>query len=123
MAGRCPTSNMGEAMKPTRIIRFVLAAGLLAGVGVAQNLDVAAASTGDHDRGALFVSPLGARTNSGNSCLHARYATIQSAVTAAPKWATVVVCKGTYTEDVVVSAPLTLEGRNATIKGTATTAF
>ena len=107
----------------TRMIRVVLAAGLLAGVGVAQNLGVAAASTGDHDTKAIYVSALGAPTNSGNSCAHAQYTTIQSAVTAAPKWATVVVCKGTYMEDVVVSSPLTLEGRNATIKGTATTAF
>src|ERR1039457_7679841 len=37
MPGRCPTSDMGEAMQATRIIRVVLAAGLLAGVGVAQN--------------------------------------------------------------------------------------
>jgi parallel beta-helix repeat protein len=114
---------MGEAMIGTRIIRFILAAGLLAGVGVAQNLDVAAASTGDHDRGAIFVSRLGAPTNSGESCATARYKTIQSAVNAASKWATVIVCKGTYAEDVVVSSPLTLKGRDATIKGTATTAF
>jgi Right handed beta helix region len=110
-------------MEAARIVRVVLAAGLLAGVGVAQNLGVASASAGDKDRGAIFVSPLGTPTNSGKSCETARYATIQSAVTAAPKWATVVVCKGTYTEDVVVSSPLTLTGRDATIMGTATTPF
>src|ERR1035441_922639 len=98
IAGRCPTSDMGEAMKATRIIRFVLAAGLVAGIGIAQNLDVAAASTGDHDRGAIFGPPGGAPPNSGESCAPARYKTIQSAVTAAPKWATVVVCEGTYRE-------------------------
>ena len=110
-------------MKATGIIRFVLAAGLLAGAGVAQNLNVAAATTGDHDRGAIFVSPRGASTNSGESCATARYRTIQSAVNAAPKWATVVVCEGTYQQDVVVSSPLSLQGRDATIKGTATTKF
>src|SRR6202035_61734 len=110
-------------MEAARIVRVVLAAGLLAGAGVAQNLGVVSASAGDTDRGAIFVSPLGTPTNSGKSCETARYATIQSAVTAAPKWATVVVCKGTYTEDVVVSSPLTLTGHDATIMGTATTPF
>ncbi len=110
-------------MEATRIARVVLAAGLLAGVGAAQNLGAASASTGDHDKGAIFVSPLGAPGNPGGSCDTARYSTIQAAVTAAPKWATVIVCKGTYTEDVVVSAPLTLKGRDATINGTPTTTF
>ena len=108
-------------MEATRILRVVLAAGLLAGVGVAQNLGGASASAAG--RGALFVSPLGSPTNSGKSCDSARFTTIQSAVLAAPRWATVVVCKGTYTEDVVVSSPLTLKGRDATIRGTATTTF
>ena len=53
----------------------------------------------------------------------ARYKRIQSAVNAAPKWATVVVCEGNIQEDVVVSSPLTLKGRDATIKGTAKTRF
>jgi hypothetical protein len=110
-------------MEAARIIRVVLTAGLLAGVGAAQNIGVAAASTGDHDTKAIFVSRLGTPTNSGKSCADARYKRIQSAVNAAPKWATVVVCEGTYTEDVVVSSPLTLKGRDATIKGTAATAF
>jgi parallel beta-helix repeat protein len=107
-------------MEATRFARVMLAAGLLAGVGVAQNLGVASASTADH---AIFVSRHGNPTNSGNSCQTARYTTIQSAVNAAPKWATVVVCKGTYAEDVVVSKPLTLKGRDATLKGTTTTTF
>jgi parallel beta-helix repeat protein len=110
-------------LEAARIVRVLLTAGLLAGVGVAQNLGVASASAGDQDRGAIFVSPHGTPTNSGKSCETARYATIQKAVNAAPKWATVVVCEGTYKEDVVVSSPLTLQGRDATIKGTATTGF
>jgi parallel beta-helix repeat protein len=101
----------------------VLTAGLLAGVGVAQNLGVASASAGDQAGGAIFVSPHGTLSNSGKSCETARYATIQSAVNAAPKWATVVVCEGTYKQDVVVSSPLSLQGRDATIKGTAKTGF
>ncbi|MDQ2960087.1 MAG: right-handed parallel beta-helix repeat-containing protein [Candidatus Dormibacteraeota bacterium] len=101
----------------------MLTAGLLAGVGVAPNVAVAAASSGGHHTQMIFVSPQGTPTNSGKSCATALYTTIQSAVNAAPSRATVVVCKGTYAEDVVVSSPLTLSGRNATIQGTATTAF
>src|SRR6202166_1356881 len=116
-------------MEATRILRVVLAAGLLAGAGVAQNLGVASASaagvasTVAADKGALFVSPLGSPGNSGKSCATAQFTTIQSAVLAAPKWATEVVCKGTYAEDVVVSSPLNLEGRHDIIKGTPTTTF
>ncbi len=110
-------------MQAARKIRVIFTAGLVAGAGLALNLGVASASANSHDSDAIFVSPAGASTNSGESCNTARYATIQSAVNAAPKWATVVVCKGTYTEDVVVSAPLDLEGRNATIKGSPTTTF
>jgi parallel beta-helix repeat protein len=105
-------------MELARTVRIVVAAGLLVGAGLVQNVGVASAS--DHDTGALFVSPSGSPANPGKSCETARYSTIQSAVNAAPKGATVVVCKGTYTEDVVVSSPLTLTGRDATIQGNAT---
>jgi hypothetical protein len=76
---------------------------------------------GDHgERVVLFVSPSGKATNSGESCATARYSTIQSAVDAAPSRATVVVCANpkAYVEDVVVSKPLSLTGRSATIQGT-----
>ena len=112
---------MGEAMKATRIVRFVLAAGLLAGVGVAQNLDVAAASTGDHDRGAIFVSTRGATTNSGefvrNRALHDDPVSSECRPEVGHRGR----LQGNVMEDVVVSSPLTLKGRDATIKGTATT--
>ncbi len=48
-------------------------------------------------------------------CAKTPYSTIMSAVTAANPGATVVVCPGTYTEDVVVAKALTLIGENATI--------
>ena len=108
-------------MQAARTIRVILTAGLVAGAGLALNLGVTSASANSHDSDAIYVSPVGASTNSGESCNTATYTSIQAAVNAAPKWATVVVCKGTYTEDVVVSAPLNLEGRNATIKGSPTT--
>jgi hypothetical protein len=78
--------------------------------------EVAQASEGDHhhgDRhgeghrdGLLFVSPSGTSNSAGDSCDTAAYSTIQSAVDAAPAGGTVIVCSGTYSEDVIVSAPL-----------------
>jgi Right handed beta helix region len=56
----------------------------------------------------------------GQGCSSAPYSTVQSAVNAAPARATVVVCKGTYTEDVVIDHPLVLKGkRGAKIHGSA----
>jgi hypothetical protein len=63
----------------------------------------------------LFVSPTGLPANSDHSCGSAKYAKIQSAVSAAPSGARVVVCQGVYHEQVVVQKALVLEGRNATI--------
>jgi len=65
--------------------------------------------------GTLYVSPTGASTNSGTSCDQARYSTIQTAVTAAAPGSTVVVCAGSYAEDVTVGEALTLQGQNAVI--------
>ncbi|MGH3267375.1 MAG: right-handed parallel beta-helix repeat-containing protein, partial [Trebonia sp.] len=47
--------------------------------------------------------------------------TVQSAVDAARRGATVIVCRGSYTEDVIISSPLTLSGRRgAVIHGSST---
>ncbi len=48
-------------------------------------------------------------------CSDAPYSTISSAVAAASAGATVVVCPGTYTEDVVINKALMLTGQGATI--------
>ncbi len=48
-------------------------------------------------------------------CSNAQYSTIQSAVTAAPNQALVVVCPGTYAEDVSVPHPVQLVGLHATV--------
>ena len=60
-------------------------------------------------------------SNDGSSCDAATFSTIQSAVDAASAGDTVVVCAGTYPEDVVVSTPLTLVGDDAVIQGVPTT--
>jgi parallel beta-helix repeat protein len=71
-----------------------------------------------HHRMTLFVSPTGAPANTGTSCTQAAYSTIQSAVAGAAPGGTVVVCAGTYAEDVAIAQPLTLQGKNAVINAT-----
>ena len=76
---------------------------------------------GGHRGGALFVSSSGSSGNTGRSCGSATYSTIQSAVDAASPGATVIVCPGTYTEDVIISTPLRLVGLpGATVQGSPT---
>ena len=73
---------------------------------------------GDHGHSGpptLFVSASGQSGNSDWSCNSAAYSTISAAVSAASPWSTVVVCPGTYSEQVVISEPLTLVGHDATI--------
>ena len=82
---------------------------------------------GDHGYGhhfrhhdVLFVSPDGQSGASDRSCDSAAYSTVQSAVDAAPASGTVFVCSGAYTEDVIISSPLTLTGHDAVINGSST---
>jgi nitrous oxidase accessory protein NosD len=94
----------------------MLALLLVAGVVTAQAGAASAATTGNngHHR-TLFVSPHAWPWGADRSCRSARFRTIQSAVNAARPGSTVVVCKGTYHEQVVVNKPLSLEGQRATI--------
>jgi Right handed beta helix region len=109
-----------------RLGRLALAAAVCAVAVLAQSA-VAGASTGRWDGfghhgmgGALYVSPSGAAGSADRWCGSAAYSTIQSAVNAAPSGGTVIVCPGIYTEHVVISSPLTLAGRDATIDATST---
>jgi nitrous oxidase accessory protein NosD len=94
----------------------MLALLLVAGVVTAQAGAASAATTGNnsHHR-TLFVSPHAWPWGADRSCRSARFRTIQSAVNAARPGSTVVVCKGTYHEQVVLNKPLSLEGQRATI--------
>ncbi|MFL5860520.1 MAG: nitrous oxide reductase family maturation protein NosD, partial [Solirubrobacteraceae bacterium] len=75
---------------------------------------------GHGNQGTLFVSSSGSSGGAGYSCATANYSTIQSAVDAAPAGGTVIVCPGTYTENVVISQPLKLQGLGATVHGAST---
>jgi hypothetical protein len=96
---------------------------LIAGTVMAQTGVASAAVQGGNggQHGTLFVSPRANGHNSDRSCGSARFRTIQSAVKAAPAGGTVVVCKGTYHEQVVVNKPLSLVGSRATIDETGVT--
>ena len=109
-------------MRSNRFMRLaaaLLAPLLAAGVVVAQ-AGTAFADGGHHSR-ALYVSASAKHWDSDRSCRSAAFKTIQSAVNAAPAGGTVVVCPGTYHEQVVISKPLTLTGKHATIDQTGVT--
>ena len=109
-------------MRPNRFVRLavaLLAPLLVAGVVVAQ-AGTAFAGTGHHGH-VLYVSARAKQWNSDRSCRSAAFKTIQSAVNAAPAGGTVVVCPGTYHEQVVIAKPLTLTGKQATIDETGVT--
>jgi nitrous oxidase accessory protein NosD len=108
-------------MKSNRIMRLagaLLAPLLAAGAMIAQT-GAASASTGalaggGHGR-VLYVSPHAKSHNADQSCRSAAFRTIQSAVNAARAGGTVVVCAGTYHEQVVIAKPLSLVGQQASI--------
>ncbi len=105
-----------------RITGWVLAPLLVAGVVTAQAGAASAATTGNggHHQ-TLYVSPHAWPWGADRSCRSARFRTIQSAVNAARPGSTVVVCQGTYHEQVVITKPLALEGQRATIDETGVT--
>ena len=106
-------------MKSKRAIGLagtLLAPLLVAGAVIAQTGAASAgvAGQGGH-HGSLYVSQDAGQNNADRSCGSAAFRTIQSAVNAAPAGGTVIVCKGTYHEQVVTSKPLSLVGLQATI--------
>ena len=117
---------IGFQCRTARVHRLLLgvvtaAVVTLASGGAALASDHGRHGDGRHQHGGVFVSPSGTEGSDDRSCDSAAYSTIQSAVNAAPSGGTVVVCAGTYTEDVVISQPLTLTGlRGANIQGAPT---
>jgi len=99
---------------------LLLAAALLAGSVTAA----AGADRGHHgDHGhhrhgrtaALYVSSKGTTGAADRNCHSAAFASVQAAVDAAPAGGTVVVCRGTYSEDVVIAKPLRLLGTHGAV--------
>jgi hypothetical protein len=86
---------------------------LVAGAMLAQ-AGPAAAGTAGH-QGAVFVAKNANSSGSGQSCDSAKYSTIQAGLNAAPAWSTVVVCPGSYHEQVVIKKPVSLVGLHAAI--------
>ena len=69
----------------------------------------------------LYVSPHGVAGAADRNCASAGYSSVQAAVDAAAAGGTVVVCRGSYTESVVISTPLKLVGqRGAVVHGSRT---
>ena len=88
---------------------------LVVGMMIAQ-AGAASAATGNGGRQqVLYVSPHASPWGTDRSCRSARFRTIQSAVNAVRPGGTVVVCPGTYHEQVVATKPVSLEGQRATI--------
>src|SRR5215469_1983178 len=110
-------------MRPKRFVRLAaaLSVPLLAAGVVVAGAGAASADDGWHHSHVLYVSPGAKHWNSDRSCKSAKFTTIQSAVDAARPGGTVVVCPGTYHEQVVISKPLTLKGKHATIDQTGVT--
>jgi nitrous oxidase accessory protein NosD len=100
-----------------RVVRL-LGVGALFGAALGWTSGVGSAGVAGHhhDRQAtLFVSALGKSTNPDTSCSTAAFTTIASAITAAPFEGSVVVCPGTYHEQVAITKPLSLLGQDGAI--------
>jgi hypothetical protein len=108
--------------KPTVRLACALAAPLLAAAAITAQAATASADTAGHGRGhgrdVLYVSPSAERYAKDQSCRTAAFRTITSAVRAVRPGGTVVVCRGTYYEQVVISKPLSLLGQHAVINET-----
>jgi parallel beta-helix repeat protein len=87
------------------------AAGGIAIAGTVAAATAAQAKTAD----TIYVSAHASGHGTDRGCGSAAYRSINAAVTAVADGGRVIVCGGTYHENVTVTKPLTLEGRSATI--------
>ena len=101
--------------KPSVRLACALAAPLLAATAIAAQASTASAAPAGHRSHVLYVSPKAYPHARDQSCRTAAFRTIQSAVNASRAGGTVVVCAGTYHEQVVISKPLSLQGQHAVI--------
>lgn len=118
-----PRGEIVRSLYHSRIAGTLLAAALVLGSVLALAAPASATTTGQPGKGRILyvskfrgkMSPNDGRNHGGSGCRSARFRTIQSAVNAAHSSGTVVVCPGTYREQVVLRRPLDLVGLDATI--------
>jgi hypothetical protein len=116
MEGESMTANAGYLRRGLLVFAVALVAGAVSGAAFAS----ASGHHGHGHKGTLYVSAKGKSGAADRNCGSAAYTTIQAAVDAAHSGGTVVVCRGAYTEDVIVSSPLNLIGHRAVIHGSST---
>lgn len=90
------------------------AAASLLVLGLSAGVAEASADGSAHLSHVVYVSH-SAKNGADNSCKTAKYRNINTAIAAVSAGGTVIVCAGTYDEQVVVAKPLSLDGRGATI--------
>jgi Protein of unknown function (DUF1565) len=118
--GNMKSSRSVRSSRLVRLAGALVAPLLIVGTTVAL-AGTASADTASHGRHVLYVSQRAKPWNKDRSCGSAAFRTIGSAVAAAPAGGTVIVCRGTYHEQVVISKPLSLVGQKAIIDETGVT--
>jgi nitrous oxidase accessory protein NosD len=94
--------------------RFITA--MVAGVGIlVPGVLALGAGVANASGAVIYVSPHGKPFKPGRSCATARYSSINKAIAAAPFYGRVVVCRGTYFTQAVVTKPLSLIGRRGAV--------
>src|SRR5579875_64814 len=89
--------------------------GLCGAAALCLGLSTAAAAAKDAAPGTVYVASTHSSVPGTSGCSDAGFSTISAAVAAASPGGTIVVCPGTYEEDVTVEKSLTLEGIDATV--------
>jgi copper-binding protein NosD len=100
------------------LLAGALTAPVLVAAALVAQTGAAAASTGvaGHGHGhVLYVAKNAHKGAADRSCRSAAHKTISGALKAAPPWSTVVVCPGTYHEQVAITKPVSLRGKHAVI--------
>ena len=105
-ADRSSRPRVGRQLARRAAVAACLA--VLAGGAVATTATAVAGKT-------VFVSPTGRPSAVDSSCASARFRVIEAAIKKATRGSTVVICRGTYKGQVVLTKPLVLKGEHAKI--------
>lgn len=101
--------------RPTRPSTVALVAGGATAMAIAIAALAATPAQAGGVHSTVYVSAHGTATTRDLDCGSAAYRSIGAAVSAVPQGGTVVVCGGTYHEDVTVTKPLSLVGRDRAV--------